>query len=85
MIGNVVADTLLPNITYFDAGNTKICDSTVVLHFPSLKVLNLCGTGITKIPKMDRFGSLEILNLSNTHIKEFENIIFRSDILHTQV
>lgn len=68
LIRKVNADVPLLNLTYFDAGNTKLCDSAVILQFPSLKVLNLCGTAISEIPKMDRFRSLEILNISNTHV-----------------
>lgn len=74
-IGNVIANVQLFSMTYFDAANTKLQDCKVVSQFPSLKVLNLNGTGIREIPEVGRFKSLEILNISNTHVCKLPSLV----------
>ena len=62
MICNVIADVPLQSMTYFDAANTEIQDGYIICKFPSLKTLNLSGTGITELPEMDKFKALEAVS-----------------------
>lgn len=73
-ISNVIIDTPLEFVHHFDAANSIISNCDFIIKFPSLQLLNLSGTRITKVPNVDNLNLLEILNVSFTNIDSVPNI-----------